>query len=469
MPTRRARLGIGHALAWVAFGLAAAALVTDALGRDRAPLALALGAACALAAAALGIDMLGIGLRAIGAGDDSARRSRGRDASVLAPDAPRTLQIVAALVATAALAVAGALALLDQPPHLAVCGALGFAAGAHIAAMRARVAAHPALAPRVRPAPTLLAAAAGVALAALVPALGAAAGLGPVPASATGIALIAAAVLQLIVMALAAAATPAVDRADGPVADRGTHSGGRGSEDGPVADRGTRSEGSSNLERVRGAQAAPHAPQAAPHGWPPTRTAQPARVSPALLALLAIAAAGLAALAALRPALSAIGADHPQPAGPIALTLALGALLGPPLAMLAERSGGRTAAILATVGGAAALVAPIARPGVLDWVAAALLGVALAASVALAELARRADQRLATGATALLLLAGAAGAGLAALLLQAVPLPDVVLGAALACLVAGVGVWAPHSASMADAGDGRQRRRRGDDPEGSSL
>ncbi|WP_318279158.1 hypothetical protein, partial [Agrococcus baldri] len=53
--TRRARLGIGHALAWVAFGLAAAALMTDAVARAGAPLALALGTACAVAAAAVGI------------------------------------------------------------------------------------------------------------------------------------------------------------------------------------------------------------------------------------------------------------------------------------------------------------------------------------------------------------------------------------------------------------------------------
>lgn len=411
---RRARLGIGHALAWVAYGLAAGALTTDALGRDSAPLALALGAACAVAAAALGLDMLGIGLRAIGAGDGGARRSRGRDTPVLAPNAPRTLQIVAAIVATAALAVAGALALLDQPPHLAVCGALGFAAGAHTTAMRAQVAADPPLAPRVRPAPTLLAAAVGVALVAalaLLPVLGATTATASrdgttivaVPAAAAslgmGIALIAAAVLQLIVIGLAAAPSRA--------------------------------------------QQAPSAAGAA-EAQPAARAtgAQPGR-----LALLAIAAAGLTALAALRPALSAIGTDDPQPAGPLALTLAIGALLGPPLAMLADRSAARAAAILATVGGVAALAAPIARSGALDWVAAAVLGVALAASVALIEHARRTGVRLANGAAALVLLAGATGAGIAALLLlQAVPLPDVVLGAALACLLASIGAWAPGPA-----------------------
>ncbi|SFS08110.1 hypothetical protein SAMN04487783_1051 [Agrococcus baldri] len=379
MATRRARLGSGHALAWVAHGLAAAALVTDALGRERAPLALAFGAACALAAAALAIAVLGA-------------------VSARAGTAPRALLLAAATVAAIAAAGAAALALLDQPPHLAVAAALGLAAGVQIAGVRAQVAADPVLAPRVRPAPTLLAAAAGVALVAVAAASSA---LG------VSIALIAAALLQLVIAALATASNPPSDRVDGP-----------------VPDQGTRHNRSSDLEGVRAAE-----------------TAQPA-----LLALLAIAAAGLTALAALRPALSAIGADHPQPAGPIALTLALGALLGPPLAMLAERAGGRSAAVLATVGGAAALAAPIARPGVLDWVAAVVLGVALAASVALAELARRAGHRVATGATALLLLAGAAGASLAALLLHAVPLPDVVLGAALACLVAAVGVWAPSAA-----------------------
>ena len=35
---------------------------------------------------------------------------------------------------------------------------------------------------------------------------------------------------------------------------------------------------------------------------------------------------------------------------------------------------------------------------------------------------------------------------IAALLLTAVPLPDVVLGAAIACLVAALGTWAPRAA-----------------------
>lgn len=122
----------------------------------------------------------------------------------------------------------------------------------------------------------------------------------------------------------------------------------------------------------------------------------------------------------------------------------LGALLGPPLARLAEQLPTRAGATLATAGGAAALVAPIARPGTLDVVAATLLGVALAASVALVELARRRGARVRRPAPTLLALAGAAGAVLAALLLAAVPLPDVVLGAALACLVAGVGAWVPR-------------------------
>ena len=102
--------------------------------------------------------------------------------------------------------------------------------------------------------------------------------------------------------------------------------------------------------------------------------------------------------------------------------------------------------MLATIAGAAALAAPIARPGVLDSVAAAILGVALAASIALIELARRAQLRLPRLLPPLLVLAGAAGAVLAALLLAAVPLPDVVLGAAIACLVAALGTWAPRAA-----------------------
>jgi hypothetical protein len=391
--TRRARLGTGHAVAWVAFGLIAAALVTDALGRDSASLALALGAACALAAAAVAVGVLG----AVAAREAPGGRT----------DAPRGLLLVSAAIAAAAAAGAAALALLDQPPHVAVAAALGLAAGAQITAVRAQVVADPLLAPRVRPAPTLLAAAAGVALVALAAPLGA------------GIALIAGALLQLIALALAVAMPSAAGSSpEGP----------------PPRSRSARSTSALSEGPLP------------PSGAPRAGLLGELTVQPALLALLAVAAAGLAALAALRPALSAIGAGDPQPAGPIALTLALGALLGPPLAMLAERTAGRSAAVVATVGGAAALVAPIARPGVLDWVAAAILGVALAASVALAELVRREGDRLATRAIALLLLAGAAGAGLAGLLLQAVPLPDVVLGAALACLVAAVGVWAPSVA-----------------------
>ncbi|RWR18254.1 hypothetical protein D8Y24_11605, partial [Agrococcus lahaulensis] len=162
------------------------------------------------------------------------------------------------------------------------------------------------------------------------------------------------------------------------------------------------------------------------------------------------------------------GAEAPQPAWPAALTLALGALLGPPLAVLAERLlGARALPAVATLGGIAALAAPIARPGALDLVAAAFLGVALAASVALVELARRAGVRTAPATGAVLLFAGAVGAALAALLLAAVPLPDVVLGAALACVVAALGAWSPtlarhpvSSAASAPPRPGTRRSRR---------
>lgn len=176
--------------------------------------------------------------------------------------------------------------------------------------------------------------------------------------------------------------------------------------------------------------------------------AEPPRPAPLgrTWALLAIGAAGAVAVVALRPALSALGEVEPQPAGPSALALALGALLGPPLARLAERLPASVAVpTLATVAGAAALAAPVARPGLADLLAAAVLGLGVAALVALAEVARRAGLRLSPGQLALLALAGAAGAGVAALLLTAVPLTDVVLGAAIACLVAGLGAWAPGS------------------------
>lgn len=359
MAARRARLGLTNALAWVAFGLAATALVTDALTRDGGPLTLALGTAGATAGAALGL-------------------------LTPAAVAPRARLLVAGSLAVLACAAGGALALLEQPPHFAIIAALGVAAGVHTSASRTVAAADASLGPRLRPAPTLLAAAVGASLTA-------AAGL--LPTNAMGIALIAAAGLQLVALGIVAATA----------------------QPDPTAPAGAR------------AAAPPHVP-----------------IAPrALLALLAVAAAGAGALAALRPGLSSIGVTDASPAGPIAVTLAVGALLGPPLAMLADRIGAAAAATLAVVGGGAALIAPIARPGVLDVIAAVVLGLALAAAVALAELARRAEQRLATGATALVVLSGAAGAGLAGLLLTAVPLSDVVLGAAMACLVAGVGMWAP--------------------------
>lgn len=359
MASRRARLSVGHALAWIGYALAAGSLVTDAAGSDGGPLALA--AACGVAGGALGL-------------------------LVPARVEPRPLLIAAAVLALLAAAAGGGLALFQQPPQLAVVAALGLAAGVHTAGIRAALVVDPALAPRVRPAPTLLAAAVGAALAAVA---------GLLPTIDTGVALVAAAVLQLVVIVLTAS-TAAHD-------DVGTDAG----------DIST--------------------PESAPSPPP----------APPLLALLVIAAAGAAALAALRPGLSAIGVDDPQPAGPLALTLVLGALLGPPLAMLVDRSGGPSAAVLASIAGGAALIAPIARPGVLDWVAAGSLGVALAAVVALVELARRAGQRMPRRSVVLVVLAGAAGAGVAALLLGTVPLPDVVLGAALACLVAGVGIWVP--------------------------
>lgn len=172
----------------------------------------------------------------------------------------------------------------------------------------------------------------------------------------------------------------------------------------------------------------------------PEPSSPPAR----LLPLLGLAVAGAAALIALRPALSSLGAAESQPAGPAALTLVIGALAGPPLARLVSRLGlARGGALLATLGGAAALVAPIARPGALDLIAAAVLGVALAAAVALTEIARRSGVAIPAKGVAVLLLAGAIGAMIAGLLLSAVPLPDVVLGASIACLVAGLGAWAP--------------------------
>src|SRR5690606_30824785 len=128
------------------------------------------------------------------------------------------------------------------------------------------------------------------------------------------------------------------------------------------------------------------AASSAPREPAPELVPPPAR----LLPLLGLAVAGAVALVALRPALSALGAAESQAAGPAALTLAIGGLVGPPLAGLVSGAGVRRGgALLASLGGAAALVAPIARPGALDLIAAAVLGVALAAAVALTELARR--------------------------------------------------------------------------------
>ncbi|MBO1770512.1 hypothetical protein JQT67_09990, partial [Agrococcus sp. TF02-5] len=253
----------------------------------------------------------------------------------------------------------------------------------------------PLLAPAVRPAPTLLAAVGGTALAAAAPL---------VPTLDVAAVLVVAAGAQLLALGAAVSARPE-----------------------PTA--------------------AEPAPEPAGAARAPVSLPLAARV----LALALLAAAGAGVIAALRPALSAIGADDPEPAAPIALTLALGAILGPPLARLAERlPRRRAAAVVATLGGIAALAAPIARPGALDLAAATLLGIALAASVALVELARRAHVRLAPATPALLALAAAAGAALAALLLGPVPVADVVLGAAIACLVASLGAWAPERGAAAE-------------------
>ncbi|ROR65245.1 hypothetical protein [Agrococcus jenensis] len=289
--------------------------------------------------------------------------------------------VVGALVLSLVAVVAVAVAsLLAGELHTAVLVApLAAAAGMHARAMSAAGAADPSLAPRVRLAPSLLGLAGGAALVAAAAALGQ-------PA------LVVLAVVALLELAaLALLVRPAAD-----------------------------------VE-----------PESAPAA---TGSAPPAR----LLPLLAVAVAGAAAVVALRPALSALGADEPQPAGPAALTLAIGGLAGPPLARLVARLGlGRGGALLATLAGAAALVAPIARPGALDVLSAAVLGIGLAAAVALAELARRSGVTFAPRAVTLLLLAAALGAAIAALLLTSVPLPDVVLGASIACLVAGLGAWAP--------------------------
>lgn len=368
MPARRARLGLVHAVAWVAVGIALTATATDALRADGGSLALAFGGASFAAG--------------VGAGLLAPRRARSA-----------SLALVAAGLAALATAAAGALALAGQPVGIAPVAALGLAAGLQLAAVAAEGEADPPLAPRIRPAPTLLAAAVGAALVAAAALL---------PALPLGALLLAAAALQVLALALLAVARP-------------------------LSESWTRTFGSASEDRVHDA-----APAAGRAGLP-------------LQGLLALAAAGAVALAAVRPALSALGADDPQPAGPAALTLLLGALAGPPLARFAERllPPRRAAAALATLGGVAALAAPLARPGVLDLVVAAVLGVALAACVGLAELARRAQLRLPRATPAVLALAGAAGAALAGLLLAAVPLPDAVLAASLACVVAALGAWAP--------------------------
>lgn len=408
MAVRRARLGLVNALAWVAFGLAATALATDALSRDGGSLMLALGTAGAIAGAALGLLTPAI-------------------ASI------RTRLLLAGSLVLLACAAGSALARLQQPPHFAVVVALGVAVGVHTSAIRAATAADASFAPRVRPAPTLLAAAVGASLTAAAEVL---------PLDATGITLLLAAGLQPAVLALSSRVVTGTGTAE-PVAAAPSAAA-------TVDHVGT---GDSKPSHARIRAAAPHSVDLSPAHVPGAGAPHRAPIAPpALLALLAVAAAGVGALVALRPGLSMIGATDASPAGPIPITIAIGALLGPPLAMLADRIGAAAAATLAVVAGCASLIAPIARPGVLDVIAAVVLGVALAAVVALAELARRAEQRLATGATALVVLSGAAGAGLAALLLTAVPLPDVVLVAAMACLVAGVGMWAPGVGALRPVG-----------------
>ncbi|WP_425842914.1 hypothetical protein [Agrococcus sp. TSP3-2-1] len=381
MPSGRARSAVAHALAWIGFGAGFAALASVALAAG-SPGALALGSATALAGAALGLLAAPL----------LARASTAAGAS-------RPVALVAAALALAVLAATATLLLLDLAPWLVLAPLLGLAAGAQLAAAIGGADDEPLLAPAVRPAPTLLAAAAGTALAAAVPL---------VPTLDASAVLLMAAGAQLLALGLLVSVRP-----DAP-----------------------------------GRAAAAHEP---PVATAAARRADGRPLAARVLALVLLAAAGAGAIAALRPALSAIGADEPQPAAPVALTLALGAILGPPLARVAERLlGDRAAAVVATLGGVAALAAPIARPGALDLVAAALLGIALAASVALAELARRAHVRSAPATPVLLALAAAAGAALAALLLGAVPVPDVVLGAAIACLVASLGGWVPERVPAAE-------------------
>ncbi|MGM1030367.1 MAG: hypothetical protein ACQEWM_10970 [Actinomycetota bacterium] len=348
MPARRARLGLAHALASAGWGAAAALVVQQPLPPS------SLASVGAVAAALAAIVLLLPARRGA-----RARSIGGLGVSVLA------------IAASAALSSAGPLLVPVLIPWLTGGAVL------HGRAMLDAAAADPALAPRVRPAPTLLAL--GV---------GAAAGGG---ASALAIPVLA---VLLAIAALQLGALVLVIRS----------------------------------------------PEVAAAPRTTTVAALPAR----LLPLLGLAVAGATALAVLRPALSSIGVEESQPAIPVALTLLLGGLLGPPLASAISRLGlGRGGAVLATLGGAAALVAPIARPGALDLVVGAVLGVALAAAVALAELARRAGVVIPARGVAVLLAAGAVGGIVATALLTIVPLPDVVLGASIACLVAGLGAWAP--------------------------
>lgn len=348
MPARRARLGLAHALASAGWGAAAALVMQQPLP----PSSLALVGAVAAALAAIVLLL-------------PARRSaRARSINGLSMS-------VLALAACAALSSTGPVLVPVLVPLL-TGGAVLYARAVLDAA-----AADPALAPRVRPAPTLLALGTGAAAGAGAAALA-------VPELAVLLAMVA---VQLGALLLVIRSPEAVEE---------------------------------------------------------SRTTTVAALPARLLPLLGLAVAGATALVVLRPALSSIGVEESQPAIPVALTLVLGGLLGPPLASTIGRLGlRRGGAVLATLGGAASLVAPIARPGALDLIAAAVLGVALAAAVALTELARRAGVAIPAKGVAALLLAGALGAGIAGLLLSAVPLADVVLGASIACLVAGLGAWAP--------------------------
>lgn len=351
MAARRARLGLPHALAWVGWGAVAALTAQQPMPASTLGL---------LGAVVAGMAALGMVV---------PQRSAPRVASVTA--------LIIAVVGVAVCAASSALSGAFEPEVLAPW--LAGSAAVHTRAMMRASAADPAVAPGVRPAPTVLALGVGAALAAGSGALG-------LPASAVLAGVAGLHIAAIVLLARPAAAMPA--------------------------------------QPVPGAVPSP----------PPAR----------LLPLLALAVAGASALVTLRPALSALGAEEPQPAGPAALALVVGGLTGPPLARLIGPLGIRRGGpLLATIGGVAALVAPIARPGALDYLAAVALGIALAAAIALAELARRSGFAIPPRLAALLLVACALGAAIAGLLLTAVPVPDVVLGASIACLVAGLGAWAP--------------------------